>query len=263
MTRRAALVLAIAAVLGAAPAALATPSASIMVSGRAGESAVLTVPAGGLVVTYPPFAEPRVAGPDGAVSGVVIQRMHDPRPVGGVILQNAPGFDRAMTIPLVDFDRTVLAPGRYRVTLLGTGRQTVHLAIRRTTKSRHLVARGTGGAVTRVLASTSPIAATWADGLGRITASDYVVIGAGSAGELQQASEDNVCLRSEATSVEPCVVGGGMTLTPGDGAAGTWSEYLYRPGSLQPGSYVFTGNAIGVGPSSTTGHSAVVISLRR
>jgi hypothetical protein len=52
-------------------------------------------------------------------------------------------------------------------------------------------------------------------------------------------------------------------VTPGDGAAGTWSEFLYAPGSIAPGSYVFTGNAIGVGSSSTTGHSAVVISLRR
>ncbi|MDT7539265.1 MAG: hypothetical protein QOI82_2850 [Actinomycetota bacterium] len=263
MTRRLAIGLALAAVLLAAPAALATPSGSLVVSGRGGQSAVLTVPAGGLVVTYPPFAEPRVPGPDGAVSGVVIQRVHDLRPVGGVILQNAPGFDRAITIPLVDFEQTVLAAGRYRITLLGTGRQSVHLAMRRTTKSRHLVARGSGGARTRVIASTTPIAATWSEPLGRINASDYVIVGAGSAGELQQASENDVCLRAAAVSDEPCLDGAGTTVTPGEGAAGTWSEFLYRPGSIASGSYVFTGNAIGVGPSSTTGHSAVVISLRR
>jgi hypothetical protein len=38
---------------------------------------------------------------------------------------------------------------------------------------------------------------------------------------------------------------------------------LYPPGSLERTGYTFSGNVVGVGPSSTTGHAAVVIALRR
>ena len=255
--------LTVAAVLAVSPVALAAPrSPALVVSGSGGQTAVLTVPRGGLDVLYPVFTEPRVPGPDGTVGGVVIQRVGDGRLVGGLLLQNAPGFERAMPIPLVDFDHTVLPAGRYRLTLLGSGRQTVHLPVRRTTKVRHLLARGTGRPITRVLTSTSAIASRWSDAIGRITARDYVVIGAGSAGEFQQASENHLCLQpQEATG--PCLVSGGFTVTPGDGAAGTWAGYLFRAGSLAPGAYVFSGDAVGVGPESTTAHAGVVISLPR
>jgi hypothetical protein len=38
---------------------------------------------------------------------------------------------------------------------------------------------------------------------------------------------------------------------------------LYPPGSLERTTYTFSGTAVGVGPSSTTGHAGVVIALRR
>src|SRR5690348_13124032 len=54
MTWRRPVVLVLTAVLAAAPVALAAPgSAPLVVSGRGGQSAVLTVPRGGLDVVYP------------------------------------------------------------------------------------------------------------------------------------------------------------------------------------------------------------------
>jgi hypothetical protein len=107
------------------------------------------------------------------------------------------------------------------------------------------------------------MASVWSDALGRITATDYVVTGAGSGGDLQQASEDDLCLQPEGATADPCLVGGGLTVSPGAFASGSWSGYLYPPGRLAPGRYVFSGNAVGAGPGSATGHAAVVISLRR
>src|SRR3954468_5898318 len=97
-----------------APAAHAAPpapprTAPLVITGSGGQQAPLTVPAGGLDVEYPFFNEPRLPGPDGTISGVVIQRPSDGRLAAGVVLLNAPGFDRAVTIPLVDFDHTRLA----------------------------------------------------------------------------------------------------------------------------------------------------------
>jgi hypothetical protein len=264
MKRRGPIVLALTAVLAAAPAAVAAPkSAPLVISGLGGQSAVLTAPSGGLDVEYPFFTEPRLPGPDGAVGGVIFQRVGDARLAAGVILQNAPGFDRAIAIPLLDWDHTVLPAGRYRVTLLGKGRQIVHLAVRRTTKSRRLAAHGSSRPISRVVASTASLAGAWSDKLGRIGSGDYLVIGAGSGGDFQQASENSLCLQREASAEPPCVPGSGFMLAPGAGASGSWASYLYRPGSIEPGSYVFSGNAVGLGPSSTTGHSAVVISLPR
>jgi hypothetical protein len=258
------LALVLAAGLAAAPAAGAAPrTAPLVISGLGGQTVVLSVPRGGLDLSYPFFAEPRLAGRDDVVSGVAIQRLADARLVGGLLLQNAPGFDRAIPVPLVAFEHTVLKAGRYRLTLLGKGPQTVHLTVRGTKTGRHLVAVGPARPVTRVIASTSAVVSTWSDALGPVTAADYVVTGAGSGGDLQQASEDDLCLQPEGSAAEPCVLGGGMTVTPGEGSAGTWAGYRYPPGSLKPARYVFSGNAIGVGPTSTTGHTAVVITLRR
>src|SRR4051812_5003315 len=75
-----------------APAAQAAPprSAPLVIVGSGGQTAVLTVPAGGMDVAYPFFSEPRLAGPDGTIHGVVIQRRSDGRLVAGMLLLNAP-----------------------------------------------------------------------------------------------------------------------------------------------------------------------------
>ena len=260
-----AVAVALAAVLVAvaAPAAAAAPAVPIVVSGLGGQSTQLVAPRGGLVIEYPLFREPRLPGPDGAVGGVVIRRASDGRLVGGEVLQNAPGFNRALTITLVGTDRTVLAAGRYAVTLLGAGRQAVHLTLRGHAHGGRLLARGPARPITRVIAATAPVASAWSDALGTLSSQDYLVTGAGSGGDNQQASEQDLCLQQQGAVAAPCLIGGGMTFTPGPGGAGSWSGDLYPPGTLRTGSYLFTGNAVGAGPMSVTGRAAVVISLRR
>jgi hypothetical protein len=249
----------------AAQAAPPRPTAPLVVTGLGGQTAVLTVPRGGLDVGYPFFSEPRLPGPDGTVGGVVIQRPSDGRLVGGTLLLNAPGFDRALGLDLVDYGHTQLPAGRYRLTLLGSGRQEVHLAVRGATTSRRLVARGGATPITRTSAGTARTLDTWTADLGRTGGSDYVLIGAGSGGDQQQAENATMCLQAtSAASGAPCLTGdGGGWITPGAGGAAGWSSMLFPPDSLPRASYTFSGNAVGVGPSSTTGHAGIVISLRR
>jgi hypothetical protein len=263
---RAAAVVAVAVLLPVAfdADAQAAPAAPLDVAGLGGQSAVLVVGEGGLDVGYPFFTEPRVPGPDGAVGGVAIQRASDGRVVGGVLLQNAPGFDRALSIELADFGRTKLAPGRYRLTLLGSGKQAVHLQVLGSSTPRRLQAKGPVRPVTRTIAGGAPVLDSWSTRLGRVTATDYVVIGGGSGGDLQQAADAELCLQAGTAASDPCLVGsGGSMASPGVGSWAGWTSMLYRPGTLSSGSYVFSGHVVGVGPASWSGHAGVVLSLRR
>jgi hypothetical protein len=262
--RRGGLVLVVlAAVLSAPTARAASRSAPLVVAGLGGQSAVLTVPAGGAVVEYPFFVEPRLAGPDGTVGGVVIQRVRDGRLVGGTALLNVPGFDRALNVDLVDFERTKLPAGRYRLTLLGRGRQTVHLTVHGFVPARQLTAGGPAVPITRGTAGTSQTVDVWSEPLGQIRTGDFVLAGAGSGGANQQADERSMCVQAGTTAADhPCVPGDAVGLSPGSGGAAGWSGVLYRPGVLKPGRYVFSGHAGAVGPSSTSGHVSVVIALR-
>lgn len=247
------------------PAAQAAPpSAPLVVSGAGGQTVALTVPPGGIDVGYPFFTEPRLPGPDGTAGGVAIQRASDGRLVGGVLLLNAPGFEEAVSVQLVDFEHTKLGPGRYRLTLLGTGHQEVHLTLRGTSRARHLVGRGAARPITRVVAGTSGPVDTWSAGLGRTGGGDYVLIGAGSGGNAQQAEDAAMCLQASADADAPCLDGdSGSFVSPGLGSAAAWSMMLYPPGALERSTYTYSGRVIGLGPTSTTGHAAVVISLRR
>lgn len=242
----------------------ARTAAQLTLSGLGGQSVVLSVGRGGLDVGYPFFTEPRVPGPDGAVGGVAIQRVSDGRLVGGVLLQNAPGFDMALDIELGAFGHSKLPPGRYRLTLLGVGRQAVHLQVIGAVKGRRLTAAGPARPVTRTSGGSARIVDDWSGPLGSVRADDFVVVGGGSGGDLQQAEDAELCLQAGSSPAGPCLLGnGGSFASPGTGAAAGWTSMLYPPGALSPGSYVFSGHVIGVGPACTAGHSAVVIALRR
>lgn len=248
-----------------APVAYAAPkkAASLYVTGQGGQSVDLVVPKGGLTVGYDPFPDERVAGPDGAVGGVMITRASDGELAGGMLLSNAPGFSGAVSMSLVEHDRTLLPPGRFRFTLLGTGAQTAVLELPGAARDRRLTGRGPARPVTRAVGSTAATFDEWVDAIGRVGPRDQVVIGAGSSGDLQQADENRLCLRA-AGSGGPCLLGsGGGFLSPGNGSISTWSSELYGQGSIPPGSYEFSGYAAGVGPASTVAHLAVVISPPR
>lgn len=244
--------------------AVAAPPPTLLVTGQGGQSAVLTLGSGGVTLGYPFFQEPRVPGPVGAVGGVVIQRVGDPRLVGGTVLQNSPGFDRAIDIPLIDFEKTRLRPGRYRFTLLGSGPRSVHLEVRAGSAPRKLTTRGPAVPITRSVGGTGSPMDSWSEDLGRIQPGDYLLVGAGSGGDGQQGDESDQCVQSQASPAgDPCVGGQGIGLSPGAGGSASWSGSLYPPGDLEPGGYTYTGHVIGLGPGSVAGHGAVVISPRR
>src|SRR4051794_27232924 len=67
-------------------------------AGVGGQTATLDVGPGGSEFEFPWFGHPRLNGPDGTVSGVLIERRGVE--VGGAVLLNAPGFDEAVVLPL-------------------------------------------------------------------------------------------------------------------------------------------------------------------
>ena len=243
----------------AAPGAHAAPQGRLHLAGTGGQTAVLDVGRGGLVVDYPFWMESRLAGPDGAVGGVVIQDKATRKLVGGVLLENAPGFEEALGIPLVDFQGTKLPAGHYELTLLGTGRQEVTLPLRGRSDTIELAGKGRPRPSTRTVAADALAVDRWADDIGKVKAHDYLVAGAGGGGTLQQGGYSDFCVRR---AQDPCESGGWMFVSPGPGSSSGWSAQLYPPGHLPAGSYSFEGTTIGAGPASTVGHTAVVITLR-
>lgn len=257
-------ILACAALL-AAPAVQAAPAktAALVITGQGGQSAELVVPRGGITLAYELFPGPRrLPGGDTAVGGVAFQRASDGVLAGGVLLHNAPGFDEALTMPLVESERTRLPAGRFRLTLLGTGPQTVRMELPGRSRGMRLAARGPSRPVTRVLAGSTPVLHEWSTALGRIGPDDQLVVGAGTGGDLQQAGSARMCVQ-QGSGGGACLLGEGFTsLSPGAGSASSWSSSLYGQGSLPPGAYAFSGSATSAG-AGTGAHLAVVISLPR
>ena len=257
--------LAAAAVL-AAPSVQAAPErrAELRITGAGGQQVELTVGRGELTLQYPVFDHPRLPGPDGTVGGFAVQRASDGELAGGMLLQNVPGFERALPMTLAEHDRTTLPAGRYRITLLGTARQTVQVGLPGAKASRRLSATGPARPVTRSLVGTAELMQRWSKRLGRIGPEDQVVVGAGSGGDFQQAEQAQLCLRPGDAEGGLCLggSGGGFSAIGSSHSAG-WSSSLYGQGSLAPGPYVFDGVVVGAGPASRTMHLAVVISLRR
>lgn len=249
--------LVIAALVAAVPASAHAGGRTgddLVLTGAGGQTAVLAVGRAGLDVGYPDFP-PRLPGPDGTVGGVAIQDSRG-RLVGGVLLQNVPGFGEALAFGLVDFQTTHLRPGRYRLTLLGRGRQAVTLR----GQAGRLVGHGPARPITRVVSASGGSVATWDDSLGAIGSRDMVLVGNGGGGEAQQADVTSDCLSLEG---QPCAVPPvGIGLSPGPGSTYFWSTQLYGPGSLPAGRYSYRGGQVGVGPASITGHAAVVLALR-
>ena len=261
MRRRTAAVLATVAVLAAgAPLAHAEQKpGQVTVTGRGGQVAQLVVGKGGAELDVDVFGAERLPGGDGAVGGLTVQRP-DGSPAGGVLLQNAPGFDFAVAVPLIPEGSSRLAPGRYRLTLLGAGPQTATLLLRGDSRTLRLRATGSATPVTRTEYGSAPTYSTWSDDL-RLRAAQYLVVGAGTGGDFEQADSVDLCVR--AATDDACVGGSGFGFSPGAGSSASWSSLTFSPRTFEPGEYVFEGSALGVGPSSSTAHAWTVISLRR
>jgi hypothetical protein len=265
MRRLGVLAVAVLVLLGAGAATAAPPATSqLRVSGVGGQSAVLTVPAGGLRIDYPFFSTPRLAGPDGSIGGVLIQDLRTRAVVGGLLLQNVPGFSVALELGLVGFDGVRLRPGRYAFTLLGSERQTVTLPVRRDGPDVVLDARGSARPITSTAYAASPAAHLWSDPISIGTARSIVVLGRGSGGELQQASAEQACFRPAAED-ELCLQPdmSSTFVAPGAGSSASWATMMLDMGSEQAGDYHHSGRIASVGPANAAAHSSVIISVPR
>lgn len=261
MTRRGAALLATVTllVLGAPLAHAETSTGSVTVTGRGGQVAQLVVGGRGVDLDIDVFGARRLPGSDGAVGGLVVQRP-DGSPAGGVLLQNAPGFHFALAMPLIPEGNGHLSPGRYRLTLLGSGPQTASLVLRGDARAIRLRASGSATPVTRSGYASAATYSRWSDDL-RLRADDYLVVGAGTGGDLEQADSVELCVRAAVD--DACVGGNGLGFSPGAGSSASWSSLTFSPRTFEPGAYVFQGSALGVGPASTTAHAYTVVSLRR
>lgn len=263
--RRVAALAAVLSMVVATSALAQTPTARsvLRITGAGGQHAVLSVPPGGMRLDIPFFTTPRLPGPDGTISGVIIQRLPSREFVGGVLLQNLPGFSGAVEQGLGVSDSIQLQGGRYAMTLLGSGPQNVALGLPRRS-SIVLTARGGARPVTRTAYAATGTAHTWSEPI-EITSSDaLLVLGSGAGGELQQAVVERSCFRR--------APGDGLCLTPdssstmaspGVGSAASWGSQMYGTGPEQAGNYVYSGHVAAVGAPSTAAHSTVMITLPR
>ncbi|MCA1710306.1 MAG: hypothetical protein LC789_01170 [Actinobacteria bacterium] len=256
--RRTALLAAAALVVLAAPLAHADPQGQVTVTGRGGQVAQLVVGKGGVDLDVDPFGAARLPGGNGAVGGLTVQRS-DGTPAGGVLLQNAPGFDTALALRLIPEGTPHLGPGRYRLTLLGSGAQTATLQLKGDTRHLRLRASGSATPVTRTGYAGAATYSEWSDDL-QVRPRQYLVVGAGTGGDLEQADAVDLCVR--AASNDACVGGDVLGFSPGAGSSASWTSLTFAPDTFEPGHYVFEGSALGIGPSSTTGHAYALITLR-
>ncbi|TAL25344.1 MAG: hypothetical protein EPN99_01780 [Frankiales bacterium] len=266
MRRIAGLVTAFVLLVGAGAATAEPPAPSTLrISGLGGQSAVLTVPAGGMRVEYPFFSTPRLPGPDGTVGGVLIQDLRTREALGGLLLQNVPGFSTALETGLLHFERVDLRPGRYVLTLLGTDRQTVTLPVRHKRGDLRLNARGPARPITTTAFDASSTLHTWSAPVQLPAAESILVLGSGAGGDNQQISYEQSCFRAAAEDDGRCLPADSDStfVSPGAGAAASWSSFMFLTDAGQAGDYVYSGRAVSLGTSSTAAHSSLVIRIPR
>ena len=249
--------MAVIAALSTAPAQAAEQGEGLLAfSGVGGQALTLTVSGRPLKLAVP-FAHPRLAGQDGTVGGLLIQT--GPEVVARLVLVNAPGFSRALSLGTGGFD-LVLTPGRYRVTLLGTTRQTVEMPILSGQRSRTLVATGPARPVTRTFAGSTDRIQQWSHRLGTVRAGDTLIVGTGGSGALG-AHASQTCLRDRPPAIgEPC-----LELDDADvhvlGGASFTSSTISMQGADK--AFFYTGQIQAVGAATTAGYVAIVVAPRR
>lgn len=265
MRRLAVLVSALVLLVGAGTATAGPRAAALRISGIGGQSAVLTVPAGGMRVEYPFFSTPRLPGPDGALGGVLIQDLRTREALGGLLLQNVPGFPTALETGLLHFERVDLRPGRYLLTLLGTDRQTVTLPVRHRRGDVRLTAGGPARPITTSAFDADSTLHTWSEPVRLPAAESILILGSGAGGENQQAAHEQSCFRAADEDDGLCLPADSETtaVSPGAGAAAWWGSLMFLTDPGQAGEYVFSGRTLSLGTPSTAAHSGLVIRVPR
>lgn len=260
------LALALVTLLPGTSAASPDSPSSFQIRGEGGRSTALLVGEQGMRLSFPPTF-PRLPGPDGAVGGVVVHRMNDSALLGGVLLQNIAGFPSAIDTPIAAPDGEIALPrGRYRLTLIGRGAQSIQLQTRGERGPILLRAGGPPRAVTTSELGSSAALHRWSTDVGAEPARSVLVLGAGTAGQGERGGLFVACVApgGEASDEDLRLAGFcaapdrfGYHLAPG-GGGGQWSADTYVDG-LATGSYTFSGWAAGMGAPAQASHSVVEI----
>ena len=257
MLRRGVLALvAVTVALFGLPANAEAPPRLLQVSGLGGQTTTLDVGSQPLTLAAYIFRHPRLPGGDGTIGGVIVQRGSEL--VGGLVLINAPGFPYALTWELARPDLR-LTKGRYRITLLGTVRQTVQLVITTGQASRQLSASGPARPVTRTFSGNGSGLVQWSDRLGVLRAGDMLLLGAGTSGTADVHARQTCLRRGDTASSGPC-----LELDPvwfnaqSREYSGTTQTFPEDQGAMTYGGQIET-----VGAGSSANHLAVVITPRR
>jgi hypothetical protein len=239
------------------PAHAEEERALLQLSGVGGQSTTLDIGARALTLAAPIFRHPRLPGGDGAVGGLIVQR--GSQLVGGMVLINAPGFPYALTWELTGPEDLRLSKGRYRVTLLGAGRQTVQMIITSGQPSQQLRAAGMARPVTRTFSGNGTTMHEWSHRLGDLKAGDTLILGSGSTGT-PDAHAAQTCLRRGSTaSASPCLEVDDVGFHAPGGASYGGSSQTVRE---DEGPFTYSGQIQTVGMGTRSGHVAVVISPR-
>jgi hypothetical protein len=225
--------------------------------GVGGQTSMVNVGSTSTDITFPWFDDARLDGPDGTVSGVLIQSGR--HVIGGAVLLNAPGFDRAIVLPLGPSEHIHLQRGRYRITMLGTTRQKL-TAVATTGPARAITLSGPSRPITRSFSSAGVPLDTWSHRLGSIKAGDTLVLGLGAGGALEAHAAQSCLQRGDIAPSGPCIQGASTWLGGPDGAS--WGGSVQTV-AADEGPFVYSGQIEAAGVGVTAGHVAVVISPRK
>lgn len=227
----------------------------LTLTGQGGQTATLVVDSGPLTLAPDRFEHPRLAGGDGAVGGFIVQRGE--RVIGGVVLVNAPGISTAVALTLGSGDLR-LSKGRYRVTLLGSVRQTASMVVSSGQPGRKLQAAGPARPITRSFSGNGSPLHQWSHRLGEIRAGDTLVLGSGSTGD-PAAHAAQICLsKGDAAPTGPCLGTGPLRFHSG----GAFYTALTQTMPTDQGPMVYSGQMQTAGLRTRAGYMAMVISLR-
>lgn len=267
--RRVALV--VAAVLlaaGATPAQGSSQAASqapvlgtLVLSGSGGQQLELEVSERTLDLELPLDSTPRMAGPDGTVGGVLLQRQPNMSLRGALLLTNVPGFTEAVGTDLIGQGIAHLPQGRYVVTLLGSGPQHLTFGVRGRQGRTTLSASGPGRSITRSSFGAAPAVDAFSEDFEIRAPVSILAMSIGSGGGAQQASSREWCISRAASRADVCTFSFHSTRSTSVGSVGgaTWETYpLY--GALRREPFVFSGRSLSAG-GTTASHAVVVIDV--